>query len=247
MAIVNRKENNPLTEYFLSNKKGLIHKWIHYFDIYHRHFKKYRGKKITLIEFGVSHGGSLQMWKSYFGPKARIIGVDINPECARLAEKGIEIYIGSQEDSAFLKNLMHKIGPVDIAIDDGGHTMIQQNTTLQEVYPFVKEGGTYLAEDLHTSYWSEFGGGLKRQGTFIEKSKELIDQLNAWHSRDSESLKIDSFTRTTASMHFYDSIVVFEKNAVEEPYHQQIGEPTLSKLEKWDYRSSKSKLRKAKR
>lgn len=230
-----RERTNPLKHYFLSNKGNLIHKWLHYFDIYDRHFDKYRKKQITLLEFGVSHGGSLQMWKKYFGHKARIIGVDIDFQCQKLAEKQIEIFIGGQEDKAFLRRLMKKIGKVDIVIDDGGHTMAQQLTTFEEIYPHVREGGTYLVEDLHTSYWSEFGGGLLKEGTFIERSKELIDQLNAWHSK-TKDLKVDEFTRTTASIHFYDSIVVFEKEKISEPYHQQIGKPTLSLVEKWDYR-----------
>jgi hypothetical protein len=235
--IVKKNKQNPLVVYFNNNKGHLIHKWLHYFEVYHRHFAKFRNQPITILEFGVSHGGSLQMWKKYFGKKARIIGVDINRECSKLTEPQIEIYIGSQEDPKFLKTLMKKIGPVDIAIDDGGHTMQQQLTTFAEVYDYVREGGVYLAEDLHTSYWSDFGGGLRKQGTFIEKAKELVDQLNAWHSRDQESLKVDEFTRTTSSIHFYDSIVVFEKQKVTEPFHKQIGTPTVSELEEWQYRN----------
>jgi 23S rRNA U2552 (ribose-2'-O)-methylase RlmE/FtsJ len=236
-----KEATNPLLEYFRHNKGNLIHKWLHYFDIYNRHFAKFRNKEVTLLEFGVSHGGSLQMWKQYFGKRARIIGVDINPECQKLVEPQVEIYIGSQEDSKFLKSLMKNIGPVDIVIDDGGHTMLQQLTTFENVYDHVKEGGVYLAEDLHTSYWSEFGGGLRQQGTFIEKAKELVDQLHAWHFRDQKKLKVDDFTRTTESIHFYDSIVVFEKQKVEEPFHEQVGHPTLSNLEEWQYRSKEKK------
>lgn len=226
---------NPLKKYFESNEGRLIHKWIHYFDVYHSHFNRFRGKEIVVLEFGVSHGGSLQMWKHYFGRKARIIGVDINPECKKFEEKQIDVYIGSQEDTDFLHKLMSDIGQVDILIDDGGHTMKQQLTTFQQTYDFVKPGGVYLAEDLHTSYWQEFGGGLRKQGTFIEMCKDLIDQLHAWHSRDAGTLTVDTFTKTTPSIHFYDSIVVFEKYIVNEPYHQQIGKPGLSEVETWEY------------
>lgn len=241
IKMIRRKDENPLVVYFRNNKGHLIHKWIHYFDIYHRHFQKFRKKSVVVLEFGVSHGGSLQMWKHYFGREARIIGVDINPECKHAAEGQVEIYIGSQEDPEFLRKLLKKIGPVDIVIDDGGHTTKQQLTTFDVVYPSVRTGGIYLVEDLHTNYWSEFGGGLRKQGTFIEKAKELVDQLHAWHSRDEESLKVDEFTRTTSGIHFYDSVIVFEKQDISAPHHEQIGQPTLSKLEKWDYRNSDSK------
>lgn len=232
------KTSNPLREYFENNKGGLIHKWLHYFEIYHKHFDRLRRKEIVVLEFGVSHGGSLQMWKKYFGKKALIIGVDINPECKKLEEKQVKIEIGSQEDRVFLKRLVKKYKKFDIIIDDGGHTMTQQITTFEELFPVLSEEGVYLAEDLHTSYWHEFGGGLRKQGTFIEYTKELIDQLSAWHSRDPESLKVDKFTKTTHSMHFYDSVVVVEKRPIEEPSHKQIGKPTLSVLEHWTYREN---------
>lgn len=240
--MISKKESNPLYEYFKKNNKNLIHKWLHYFDIYHSHFQKFRNKEVTILEFGVSHGGSLQMWKNYFGKKARIIGVDINPECKKFTESRVEIFIGSQEDPEFLEKLMKKVGDVDIVIDDGGHTMLQQNTTFDVVYSHVKPGGIYLAEDLHTSYWKEFGGGLKKQGTFIEKSKALVDSLHAWHSRDAESLVVDEFTKTTYSIHFYDSITVFEKEVVPEPSHEQRGKQALSNLESWEYRKHKEEV-----
>jgi hypothetical protein len=221
-------KKNPLETFFTKNKDRLIHKWLHYFDIYHRHFERFRGKKITVIEFGVYHGGSLRMWKKYFGRKARIIGVDINPECKKFAEQNIEIYIGDQEDRAFLKRLMKKIGPVDVVIEDGGHTMKQQIHTFEEVYPHVTENGVFLIEDLHTSYWAKYGGGYRKPGTFIEYAKGYVDELNAWHSQGPKSFTVTDFTKSTKSIHFYDSIAVFEKGAVTKPEHRMTGEPTIN-------------------
>lgn len=220
--------NNHLRQFFEKNKNGkLIHKWLHYFDIYERHFRQFVGHEITIVEFGVSHGGSLDMWRNYFGAKARIVGVDINPECKKLANQNTEIYIGDQANSVFLRKLIKKIGLVDIVIDDGGHTVRQQINTFRAMYPITKTPGIYLVEDLHTNYWNEYGGGLRKQGTFIELAKDLTDQLNAWHSRDTESLRVDEFTKCTQSMHFYDSIIVFEKNIITEPNHQQRGLPMI--------------------
>ena len=216
-----------LEVFFDKNKGNLIHKWVHYFDIYDRHFSAFRGKNITVVEFGVSHGGSLNMWRDYFGPKARIIGIDINPECEKFATKNTEIYIGDQEDKDFLRSLMDKIGKVDIVIEDGGHTMLQQINTFEEVYPKMSDNGVFLIEDLHTSYWDGYGGGYRKQGTFIEKAKGLIDDLNAWHSKDPESFKVTDFTKTTHSMHFYDSIIVFERKIITQPYHKMTGEQTI--------------------
>jgi hypothetical protein len=67
----------------------------------------------------------------------------------------------------------------------------------------------YLVEDLHTAYWDEYGGGLNREGTFIEVCKGLIDEMNADWTK--EELPATEFTRSTLSMHFYDSMAVFER------------------------------------
>lgn len=213
---------DPLLRYFRKNTKRRIHKWMHYFEIYHRHFRRFRGTAPVVLEFGVNQGGSLQMWRNYFGRKARIIGVDIDPRCRAFRGRRTQIFIGDQEDRNFLRELVAEIGPIDVVIEDGGHTMGQQIATFEEVYPAVKPGGVFLIEDLHTSYWKRFGGGYKKPGTFIEYAKDLTDKLNAWHSR-TDALVVDEFTRTTTSMHFYDSIIVFEKGQVVKPHAEKTG------------------------
>lgn len=220
-----KEEANPLRQYFLSNPGRLIHKCDHYFDIYHRHFASYRHKPVTILEIGVYHGGSLQMWKQYFGPQARIVGLDINPVCKQFEEPGIEVVIGSQEDRTFLKTLKERYSQFDIIIDDGGHTMQQQLVTFDELYGHVKEGGIFLCEDLATSYWSEYGGGYHRTETFIERSKELIDEINAWHSKE-DRLQPTLFTKETTALHFYDSMLVIEKGAHTAPVSHMTGTPS---------------------
>src|ERR1700722_5430768 len=124
---------NDLEKYFTENTGRIIHKWKHYFEIYDRHFSRFRGTDVHLVEFGVKHGGSLQMWKHYFGPRAKINGVDINPPSREGAEPQIEIFIGDQADRSFLKSLLTQIPRMDILIDDGGHTMDQQINTYEEL------------------------------------------------------------------------------------------------------------------
>ena len=167
------------------------------------------------------------MWKHYLGEQAQIIGVDINPQCAGLAEPGIEIVIGDQEDPATHKRLRDRFGEFDIVIDDGGHTMAQQIVTFQELYPAIKASGIYLAEDLHTSYFADWGGGVRKSGTFIEFSKQLIDQLYAWYPVDGQ-MQRDLIANTAYGLHFYDFIRVIEKAAISEPIQLITGMPAYS-------------------
>jgi hypothetical protein len=213
---------NDLESYFRQNDKRLIHKWIHYFEIYDRHFSRFRNKEVVILEIGVLHGGSLQMWKNYFGDKVKIFGIDIEPRCKELEEENINILIGSQSDRNFLREVKRQIPPIDILIDDGGHKMLQQIATYEELFDAVKDDGVYLCEDVHTSYGIKYGGGHKRRGSFIEYSKNFIDSLNAFHSQQ-KSLQVTGFTKSVDSVHYYDSIIVIEKRRREKPTHEMKG------------------------
>jgi hypothetical protein len=217
---------NDLELYFRTNNKRLIHKWVHYFDIYDRHFSRYRDKEVVVLEIGVSQGGSLQMWKSYFGKSSQIYGIDIDSRCKSFEEENINILIGSQSDRKFLREVKTQIPPIDILIDDGGHTMKQQIVTYEELFSYIKDDGIYLCEDLHTSYWLGYGGGHKRRGTFIEYSKKFIDYLNAYYSNQ-KSLQVNNFTKFVDSVHYYDSIIVIEKKKRVMPYAEQTGNPSF--------------------
>lgn len=215
-----------LAAFFERDDHRMMHKWMHYFDIYERHFSRFAGTNVSMLEFGVLHGGSLQMWKEYFGRDSRIIGADINPRCGELGEQGIEIRIADQDSQHSLKELANELPELDIVIDDGGHVMNQQINTFEVFWPKLKNGGVYLCEDTHTSYWPAFGGGYKKQGTFIEYTKGLIDQLTAWHSQDAQ-LSVNGFTLSAYGMHFYDSVVVIEKKQMQSPVSRMKGQPSF--------------------
>jgi hypothetical protein len=218
---------NKLQSFFENNNGNLIDKWMHYFEVYDRHFQKYVGKEVNILEIGVFQGGSLQMWRDYFGPKAMIYGIDINPECKKFESDNIKIFIGSQEDRTFLAKVKAEIPKLDILIDDGGHTMNQQIVSFEELFDQISDDGVYLCEDLHTSYWPIYGGGYLNKKSFIEYSKQFIDQINAWHSI-TEKFQISPFTRTVHSLHYYDSILVIEKRKMSQPERKTTGSFSIS-------------------
>jgi hypothetical protein len=194
---------------FQTNNGRPIHKWVHYFPIYEQHFGRFRNRTVTFLEIGVFKGGSLQLWKRYLGPFARIVGIDIDPACKAFEEDQISVCTGDQSDPVFLQSVIDQFGMPDIVIDDGSHVMRHVAASFEFLYPKVHRDGVYLVEDLHTAYWQEYEGGLRRAGTFIEMCKGFIDDLNADHTRG--ALAPSEFTATTRSMHIYDSVVVFER------------------------------------
>lgn len=194
---------------FLTNDGKVIHKWPHYFPIYERHFSRWQNRSMVFWEVGIYQGGSLQMWQRYFGPNAIVVGIDINPECKQHEGPGRPVRIGSQTDRAFLASVIEEFGPPDVVLDDASHHMKPTWELFEFVYPQVPKNGIYMVEDMHTSYWPQWGGGVTVEDSFVNRSKKLIDELNAVHTKG--ELKPTEFTRTTESISFYDSIVVFEK------------------------------------
>ena len=222
-----RETSNPLEKYFYANKGRLIHKWVHYFEIYDRYFAPFRGRAPVVVEIGVSQGGSLQMWHDYFGPGTRIVGIDIDPRCKRFEDESTTIMIGSQSDRNFLAEVRRKVPHIDILIDDGGHRMDEQIITFEELYPHIQPRGVYLCEDIHTSFSGDWGGGYRREGTFHEYSKALTDHLYAWYSQEPERFAVGPMTLSTYAMHFYDSVFVVEKRPMTKPVVLMTGTPSF--------------------
>lgn len=205
-----------LHEIFLSNGNNITNKWIHYIDIYEKHFSKFVGMDALILEIGVSKGGSIEMWNEYFGKNATIVGVDILKECKQYQNKSKNIFveIGSQSDTDFIDSVLKKYGTPNIVIDDGSHVMSDVVTTFNHLYPKLGEGSVYLVEDLHTSYIPEpFGGGLNEPSTFVELTKRNIDDLSMGTlvAEANTPIELSDFWATTNSITCYDSIHVYEK------------------------------------
>lgn len=198
-----------LHRHFLANGGKPINKWAHYFDIYEHHLARFRDASPVMLEIGVGGGGSLAMWKAYFGPGATILGLDIREKCNAHEGEGVEVFIGDQSDPSVIAAIIAKHPRIDIVLDDGSHQMADMGASFDLLYPSVSPTGVYILEDMHTCYWEEFGGGLRHPASFMERVKGYPDEINAAHSRGAAA--VTDFTRSTWSISVYDSIVVFEK------------------------------------
>ena len=210
-----------------SHRGAFIGKWFHYIEIYepllaeqlHRFSggNEHKSQPIRILEIGVSKGGSLEIWKKYFGKDSVVYGIDVNPECAKLELDGVNIRIGSQSDPTFLKALILEMGNPDIILDDGSHRGEHQQVSFMTLWPFLEEGGVYIVEDLATSYWSQYGDGYRKKSSFIEFSKELVDTLHVRYTRHRPPKRVRFVETSIHSVSFFDQIVVIKKKQRMEP------------------------------
>lgn len=177
-------------------------KHANYFSIYDHLFSRFKGQSITFVEVGVLEGGSLFMWRNFFGPEARIIGIDINPDCQKWESHGFEIFIGDQADPEFWAEFRAQVGAVDLLLDDGGHSYRQQITTVECISEVVRDGGMIVVEDCHTSYMENFGD----KPTFVDYIKDQIDRLNGRFGAPEPAEERDQFW----SIEVFESVIAIK-------------------------------------
>tara|TARA_A100001015_G_scaffold211586_1_gene237243 strand:+ start:140 stop:880 length:741 start_codon:yes stop_codon:yes gene_type:complete len=230
------KKNLSYKAFSKSEFKSIKHST--YFEVYDELFSKYRNKKITFVEIGILGGGSLFMWRNFFGPKARIIGIDLNPSAKKWTKYGFEIFIGDQSDINFWKKFKKKVGKIDIILDDGGHRYIDQITSIECILDNIKHNGLIVVEDTHTSYMDGFGD---KKYSFINYIKNNIDKIN----HKSHKLKNSSSKENIWSIKVYESIVaIFVKSKQKQTKSEPITNNGIDDNAK-DFRVEKNKQTKS--
>jgi hypothetical protein len=214
---------NAFEAIYYAHRGRLAYKWHHYLELYDRHLGRFRGRPVRILELGIHAGGSLQLWKAYFGAHAVIHGIDIDPACAQFAEPQIVPHIGDQADTGFLQQVIDQMGGIDVVIDDASHKGRDQIASFELLYPLIDPDGVYICEDTRSAYWRQYDGGYRKPGTFIEYAKRLVDRLHAWYIENEEIARDESFARMTLGICFYDSMVVIEKRARSVPFQYTVG------------------------
>ena len=210
-----------MTRYFRdypaqSGDRMLI-KMEHNQELYDEVLAGWQGRDVSFLEIGIYKGGSLPMWQGFLGAGSRLVFCDIDPACRDLALPGTTVEIGDQADPAFLERLGQAHGPFDLVVDDGGHKMHQQIASFRHLWPRLRDRGLYIVEDVHTSYWPGFGGGLREPASFIEFAKDLIDRMHSWYTDDDAGFPLHPLAREIGGIRFFDSLVVIEKRVKEAP------------------------------
>ena len=200
----------------------------HYTPVYEALARPLRRRPISLLELGVGGyghglgGESLLMWAAYFS-KGRIYGLDIEDKSA-LSRGRIKVFQCSQTDRERLSALCAEIGPFDLVIDDGSHVNAHQIESFRILWPYVKDGGWYVVEDVQTSYWPSYGGGMPGAPAY-EKScmrffKALADSVN-----QAEFLEKPRFDTEPAIGHiaFHHNMIVLKKDQTQRVSNVPLG------------------------
>ncbi len=172
-----------LRELYQEHDGKVSDKWDIYLEEYERIFAPYREKDVSLLEIGVQNGGSLEIWQKYFPNAINLIGCDINEKCRNLeyGSDAISVIVGDANSAAAGEEIKDISEEFDIIIDDGSHTSGDIVKSFAKYFPYLKEGGVFVAEDLHCSYWEEFDGGLYDPLSSISFFKQLSDITNYEH------------------------------------------------------------------
>lgn len=175
-----------------TDKASDIH---NYLVKYQKYLPFKQNDDIKILEIGVQGGHSLRTWKEYFY-NSFIIGLDINPDCKQYQEYGITIEIGSQNDANFLNDIKEKYEKINMIVDDGSHINSDVIFSFEHLWDMIVPGGVYVVEDCITSYWSDYGGELRKPGTTMEYFKNLCDDVNfygvrSWHKHNVNARRED--------------------------------------------------------
>jgi hypothetical protein len=158
-------------------------KWSSYLSIYETYFEPFRDESISILEIGVQNGGSLECEAAYFPNAKYIIGCDINPDCRKLkfSEGNIHLVVGDGNAPKTKDEIIGICSSFDIVIDDGSHKSDDIIRSFVLYFPHLNVDGVFIIEDLHCSYWQDFGGGLHDENSSQSFLKLLADIVNFEH------------------------------------------------------------------
>ena len=188
-----------LKELYANHRGKVSDKWEIYIAEYDRLFQPYRDQPVSVLEIGIQNGGSLEIWNKFFANTQKIVGCDINPSCAQLQfdDPRIAVIVCDANTTEAEQQILAQAGKFDLIIDDGSHQSSDIVRSFSRYFPHLNDGGVYIAEDLHCSYWKDFDGGIFQPYSPIAFFKRLADTVNHehWGVETSRSELLESFNR----------------------------------------------------
>lgn len=196
---------NKYSDEFYSQTEKVSDKWSSYLDIYDREFERLKDSPVSILEIRVQNGGHLEILSRFFKNASAIVGCDVDERCKELvfSDSRISVVVADADSDDAQSQIFSKSVNFDVVIDDGSHMQWHIVRNFLRYFPWVKDGGIYIVEDLHTSYWQSYQGGLFNPYSGIGFFKRLVDVINQehWHG----SVTLNDFLRRQAN-HFQVSI-----------------------------------------
>lgn len=176
-------EHKPLVTLYDEHKGKSSDKWTLYFAEYDRILQEYRDIPVRLLEIGIQNGGSLEIWLKYFPNAMKLVGCDINPSCALLKyeDPRVSVVIGDANSDPVNQKILNCATEFDVIIDDGSHLSDDIIRSFIRYFPTLIDGGVFIVEDMHCSYWKGWKGGLFYPFSSISFFKILADVVNHEH------------------------------------------------------------------
>ncbi|WP_158923697.1 class I SAM-dependent methyltransferase [Acidisphaera sp. S103] len=199
-----------------------------YLRFYEQFLSPLREEKLNILEIGIFNGASLRMWEEYFS-NSTVVGADINGLTRRFARDRVAVEILDQSNIEHLTQLATKHGPFDIIIEDGAHLWEHQITSLRTLFPFIKDNGLYIVEDLQTNYGVMEGDfrGISSISC-VEYLKKWLDLRVSDNQTDLKSVE-DPFLRTYGRsiyfMAFYRRACLIKKQLTDQHHLRKMDDP----------------------
>jgi hypothetical protein len=220
------------SEVFRAHDGKVSDKWESYLSVYDSLLASLEIPLESVLELGVQNGGSLEVWAKV-APEAKVIlGIDVNPLCGELKFEDSRIRVAVTDGSiaSLLKTATDTEQPFSIIVDDASHLSRDIIENFVSLWPLVASGGKYIVEDLATSYWPNYDGGLYKVDSSMNFLKVLSDLANHqhWTSNNTTLELFEAFKLSEAkiraadfgsleSIEFRNSICVISKKMPKQP------------------------------
>ncbi|KAM0418683.1 hypothetical protein ACHAPT_012380 [Fusarium lateritium] len=204
---IEAKPNNTTFE-AIARKHGTHKVTSHRYQfMYEKYLGPLQGKPVKFLEIGLGcnmeygPGASYNTWTEFL-PGVDLYFIENRRGCAetfKAKNPAASIAIGDQASVKFLTQFSNEStqdGLFDVIVDDGGHGMVEQITSLEQLWKIVNPGGIYVIEDLQTSYKEHHGGDSSgrdtRKHTTMKYVYGLLDDIMAGWAKHSISRSLES-------------------------------------------------------
>jgi len=171
-----------------------------YDDFYSPYLDPIRHKQLKFLEIGLgcdmnyAAGESFRTWNAYFShPQSLLHFLEYDAVCVDKFREKIKgelnarvlarstLHAGDQSDMVRLQKLVETVGSLDVVIDDGGHSCVQQRNSFQILFAALNPGGIYFLEDMQTSYsttWGTNPQSMANRTTTVDLMHDILKVFN---------------------------------------------------------------------